>query len=688
MEGFFNPQGIAVFGVSTNRKNVARAVLQNLKLCHYQGHLVGIGSREYSTLGVNIYPSIAAVKEPIDLAVIITAAPTVIPLLHECRAVGIRRAVIMTAGFKELKGLDDPLSREVIAAARELDLRFIGPNCQGVINTQVGLCLPFGIFAPGTLKRGDISLVTQSGTICWMGSSYLSHETGGVNKVVSIGNKLNLDEIDFLRYLMQDDSTRLIILHLESTERGRELFEVIRESPKPVILFKTQIHPQSHQVAYSHTAALADDDRLVEGACRQYGALRARTFSEMIEMAKALSLPPLQGNRLGIISASGGAGIMAADACQREGMVLAKIPDSCLAEISHLPKTKLINLTNPVDTGNIYDSKGQFEALRIIAKLEEVDGAILSQFHPETGEYFEDHSIEDIVHDAVKLSREVKKPIAVHFLCDPLTREKMKAHVAFPLFDTIEDAVAALKYLWKYRQLQQKAARLAGAPGTVAQQPFPFNPGVHPDRQGFELLARYGIPCEVPVFARDEAQALEAAPGLGYPVVLKAISPDFTHKRAAGAVVLGINNDDELKTALDRVKASLEMRPAKLEAFVLQKMAPCGWELFLGGKHDQHYGPVVMLGRGGTDVESQDHFATALAPLSPDLAHELLVGFGGGGAQETPFSSVMTNILVSFSQLLMDNPNLAEVDLNPVRIVPETGTAKVLDVRLLVKEAR
>ena len=688
MEGFFNPKGIVVFGVSTNTKNVARAVLQNLKLYHYQGHLVGIGSREYSTLGVKIYPSIAEVKEPVDLAVIITAAPTVIPLMKECRAVGIRRAVVMTAGFKELKGLDDPLSQEVTAAARELDFRFIGPNCQGVINTQVGLCLPFGIFAPGTLKRGGISLITQSGTICWMGSSYLSHETGGVNKVVSIGNKLDLDEIDFLRYLMEDDSTRLIIMHLESTERGRELFEAIRESPKPVILFKTQVHPGSHQVAYSHTAALADDDRVVDGACEQYGVLRARTFREMIEMAKALSLPPLQGNRLGIISASGGAGIMAADACQREGMVLAKIPDSSLDEISRLPKTKLINLTNPVDTGNIYDSKGQYEALKILAKLEGVNGAILSQFHPETGEYFEKYSVEEIVHDVAELSRGVKKPIAMHFLCDPLTREKMKAKVAFPLFDTIEDAVAALKYLWQYRQLQEKGAQPTGAAGTIAQKPFPFEPRVHPDRQGFELLTRYGIPCEAPVFARNEAQALEAVSGLGYPVVLKAISPDFTHKHAAGAVVLGISNEEELKAALNRVKANLETHRAKLDAFVLQKMAPSGGELFLGGKRDLHYGPVVILGRGGTDVESQDHFATALAPLSSDLASDMLVHLEGRGVQKTPFFPVLTKILVCFSQLLMDNPNVAEIDLNPVRIVPETGVAKVLDVRLILQEAR
>jgi len=686
MERIFNPRGVAVFGVSDSPKNVARAVLQNLQLCRYQGHVVGIGSREYDIQDVKIYPSIGAVDKQIDLAVIITPATTVIPLMKECRDRGIRRAVIMTAGFNEFKGRDDVLSREVNAAAEELGVRFIGPNCQGVINTQVGLCLPFGIFPPGSLKQGDISLITQSGTICWMGSSYLSHELGGVNKVVSLGNKLNMDEIDFLNYFMEDDSTRLILLHLEGTAKGRELFDTIRKSPKPVILFKTQISRESQRVAYSHTAALADDDRVVDGACEQYGVLRARSFKEMIDMAKALSLKPLRGNRLGIISASGGLGIMAADACKREGMALAEIPDSCLEEISRIPKAKLINLSNPVDTGNIYDAMGQHKALDMIARVDAVDGAILSQFHPETGDYFEYYPVEDLIRAVEELSSEVDKPIAIHFLCNPDMRGKMKTLTDTPLFDTIEDAVSAMKYLWRYQLLLQKRELIGTRRPETEQATTAFEPAIHPDRQGFELLSRYQIPCETPFFSHSEEDVMRAAARIGYPVVMKAISPDFTHKSAAGAVMLGIENEAELRETMRKMKDRLAAQGARLSDFLLQKMVPPGPEIFLGGKQDPHYGPVLILGQGGTKVESHDRFLTALAPLSPETAEDMLNRLEGKTLNLGDCLSELIRILVKFSELLCDNPHVEEIDLNPLRLLPEKGEIKALDVRLLLQK--
>jgi len=683
MEGFFSPRGVAVFGVSDSPKNVARAVLQNLQLCRYGGNIVGIGSREYDIQGVRIYPSIGTVDKQIDLAVIITPAETVIPLLKECRDRGIRRAVVMTAGFNEFKGRDDVLSREVNAAADELGVRFIGPNCQGVINTQVGLCLPFGIFPPGSLKKGDISIITQSGTICWMGSSYLSHELNGVNKVVSLGNKLNMNEIDFLNYFIKDDSTRLILLHLEGTAKGRELFETIRQSPKPVIFFKTQISEESRKVAYSHTAALADDDRVVEGACEQYGVPRARSFREMIDMAKALSLKPIRGNRLGIISASGGLGIMAADACRREGMVLADIPDSCLEDISRIPKAKLINLSNPVDTGNIYDAMGQHKALDMVARVDAVDGAILSQFHPETGDYFEYYPVEEIIRAVGELSGEVDKPIAVHFLCNPEMREKMKTLTDTPLFDTIEDAVAAMQCLWRYQLLLEKRKQVGAHRQAPKPAPTVFDPAIHPDRQGFQLLSRYEIPYEAAFFSRSEEDIVDAAATFGYSVVLKAISPDFTHKSAAGAVVLGIDSETELREALKTLKERLAAQGAGLSDFLLQKMAPVGPELFLGGKQDPHYGPVLILGQGGTKVESHERFVTALAPVSPETAADLLTRMEGETLTLGDFLPELVRILVQFSKLLRDNPRLEEIDLNPLRLLTETKEVKALDVRVL-----
>ncbi|MCD6353647.1 MAG: acetate--CoA ligase family protein [Proteobacteria bacterium] len=682
MDGFFNPEGTAIFGISPNPKNLARTILRNLNFHNYQGKVVGIGSRETSTLGVKIYKSITDVKERIDLAVIVTPAPTIIPILQECRQSGINRAVIMTAGFKELKGNDDQLSRDLTKAAEEMDVRFIGPNCQGVINTHIGLCLPFGIFPPGKLKKGDISIITQSGTICWLDSFYLSHEISGVNKVVSIGNKMNVNEVDLLAYLIDDETTRIIVLHLESTERGRELFEIIARSPKPVILFKTQISSESHAVAYSHTAALADDDRIVEGVSLQTGAMRATSFREMIDMAKALSLPPIKGNRLGIVSASGGVGIMAADTCKREGMQLASLADECLNKIREIPKAKVINITNPVDTGNIYDSDGNFKAMKMIMKLDEVDGGVLSQFHPQTGDYFEKHPIKKIVNEVAELSRNVNKPIAMHFLCDPLTKEEMKTEVEFPLFDSIEDAVCGLKYLYKFEALRQKAERWDELRGTDGRSPFQFKQQVSPDLEGFRLLSHYEITCEPLVFAKGHNEIISKAEKMGYPVVLKALSPDFTHKQAHGAVALDIADKQALQTAIHQMENTIIDSGARIDTFLLQKMVPSGPELFLGGKQDSHYGPVVLFGPGGTDVEKQENLLCYLAPLSQGMAEDMLNSVDEDFIKSNSCYTLLRNHLVRFSQILTDNPHIVEIDLNPVRLIPQTGDVKVLDVRV------
>lgn len=682
MERFFNPKGIAVFGISSSPKNLARAVIQNLVAHRYQGELVGIGSKRDTILGVPIFPSLSEVDVTIDLAVLVTPASTVLSLLQECHSRGIARAIIMTAGFEEFKGPHDPMSAKLTAFAAETGLRFLGPNCQGVINSRLGLCLPFGLMPPEKLGCGDISVVSQSGSISYLSGFFLSHELSGVNKVASIGNKLNVDEVDLLPYLVEDETTRLIVLHLESTERGRELFALLARSPKPVILVKSQIGPQSAAVAFSHTAALADDDRIIQGACVQSGVLRATTFREMVEMAKALSLSPLKGKRLGIVSASGGAAIMAADTCRRLGMDLAPLPDSCLSRISSFPKAKVINLTNPVDTGTTYDNKANVEAIKLIMDLDEVDGGVLSVFHSRTGDYFEATPAEEIVKEVSELSRRIGKPVAVHFLCDPLTREELKSRVDYPIFDTIEDAITGLSYAWKYTLLRQDAARWEQPLETIPRPPFPFDQQVPPDLAGFHLLAQYQIPCEHPVALADEEDIRNQADSLGFPVALKALSPDFTHKRARGAVCLNLGTRRELRQAFKHMSEILS--GTQVYTYLIQKMVPPGLDLIIGGKRDPHYGPVVLFGQGGSLVEEVQEAICCLAPLSLDMAKNVLDQFPHLLLSKSSCFQPLAEALVRFSQLLIDNPHIIEMDLNPVRAFLEEGWFTVLDVRVRV----
>ncbi|HOO41162.1 MAG TPA: acetate--CoA ligase family protein, partial [Syntrophales bacterium] len=239
---------------------------------------------------------------------------------------------------------------------------------------------------------------------------------------------------------------------------------------------------------------------------------------------------------------------------------------------------------------------------------------------------------------------------------------------------------------WRYRLLLQKRARIGTRRAAAELAPAVFDPAAHPDRQGFQLLSRYEIPYEAAFFSRSEEDAVEAAATFGYPVALKAISPDFTHKSAAGAVVLGIDNEAKLREALKKMKERLAAQGAGLSDFLLQRMALPGPELFLGGKQDPHYGPVLILGHGGVKVESHDRFLTALAPVSPETAADMLTRLEGGPSIESRYFPELVRILVQFSKLLCGNPRLEEIDINPLRLLPETGEVKALDVRLLFQK--
>jgi len=241
-----------------------------------------------------------------------------------------------------------------------------------------------------------------------------------------------------------------------------------------------------------------------------------------------------------------------------------------------------------------------------------------------------------------------------------------------------------MKHLWHYYLLQEKRAHIGESRRSTEHAPAAFDSLIHPDRQGFELLSRYGIPHEKPFFSCNEDELVSAVAACGYPVVLKGISHDFTHKSAAGAVILDINNETMLREALRRMKEKLESKGAKVSDFLVQRMVPAGPELFLGGKQDPHYGPVLILGQGGTDVESHEGFLAALAPVSAGTAADMLSRLKGELEIAGDCLSEMIRILVQFSQLLCDNPHLEEIDLNPLRLLPETGEVKALDVRLLI----
>ena len=319
MQCIFYPSSIVVVGVSERPENLARTIIANLCAFGYKGKLFAVGRKEGSVQGIPIATSLDQVPDGLDLAVILTPAATVSGLMEECGRKGISHVVIESGGFSEFSEEGRRLEQQLLKIARRLGMRFVGPNCISVINFETGLYLPFGSMSPVNARLGPASVVSQIGGVSLTYVDRLCMAGVGVNKAVSIGNKTDLDESDYLAYLLQDPGTEIICLYLESVGNGRKLTDLARSSTKPIIVHKSNRGKASQSVAISHTAALADDDQIVIAALRQVGIFRTEGFRESVATAQGLTLPPVRGNNLVVISRSGGHAVIAADTAERHG---------------------------------------------------------------------------------------------------------------------------------------------------------------------------------------------------------------------------------------------------------------------------------------------------------------------------------------------------------------------------------
>jgi len=634
------------------------------------------------------------IQKDIDLLVIMVPAVAVLNLLRDAGKAGISRAVIITDGFNE-SGVDGTLlAREVKKIAEKYSIRFIGPNCQGVICANSGVCVPFAPLFRHQAKKGGVSIVTQSGSIGWIGASSLSHEMDGISKVASVGNKLDVDELDLLKYLIEDPETRIVVLYLESFSDGRRLFELAGSSLKPIIVFKSNISGKESQIALSHTGALASDDRVTDEALAQAGILRAYTLREMLEMCKALSLPLIKGENLAVLAGSGGLALIGEDTVKRQGMDLAQLPERLLQEIGNMGTWKRQNITNPVDLGGFFNNQDILNVVESILSLEEVDGAALSMFN--TKEYNTLLSCSEFVDQIERISKARSKPVALHFVSEHFPLAEIKMSKRFPLFDTMEDAVYALSAQWKYRKILDRTRspyRNTEKEKKEVREIImnaiddPLYPG---DLMAMELAGAYGIKCEMPLMAADLEEALLRGKEIGFPVVMKISSPDITHKTDVAGVRINIKDEAELEKAFHDIMEDVKTRAEDTRVYgvTLQNMIFGGMELIFGGKYDHDFGPVIMFGMGGIFVETLKDVAFRLAPICREEAYEMIEETRGsallkGVRGEKPFDiNSLADALERFSILLSDFPEIAELDLNPVKIFNDGRGLIVVDGKL------
>jgi acyl-CoA synthetase (NDP forming) len=690
VDRIFYPDSLVVVGASDKPDNLAANIIANLQRFGYSGDVHAVGLHGGEVHGVPILTSVDALPDGIDLAVILTPAATVPDLLETCGQKGIRRAVIESGGFSEFSEEGQELERQVCEVASRWSIRFVGPNCISVVNMENGLCLPFVSFGKGTFKHGPVSVLAQSGGISITYLLMLSEAGLGINKVVSMGNKANLDEVDFLSYLLRDPGTEVIILYLESIEEGRRLIELAATSPKPIIVHKTNIAQASAEIAYSHTGALANDDQIVSTALRQAGIARALSFDDAVTLAQGFALPPVRGKNLVIVSRTGGHAVVAADAAEINGFRLMPISEDVLEDVRSMFRADVIALTNPLDLGPIFDFGLYGPIVGKCLCVLDPDAVVVVHTYSSGPEAESSH---ELARQLGELARTMYRPVAFCPFAPRSEVELLQREMGYPIFTQLE---AAMRALAASRERSFHPARLFPLPPPPTRRPHEVEKlltrdGVLTTDTALGLCAAYGIPVAEWAVVDSVEGALIAAGSMEYPVVLKVLSPDVTHKSDVGGVVLNVDGPEKLRQAFAVLMEQLEAQApgARLGGVLVQRMFPGGREVILGGKRDPSFGPVVMFGSGGIHAEVFEDIAFRLAPMTRDVASEMISevrGFrllrGVRGDRPADVEAVV-EVLLALSRLMVECPEVAEIDVNPVLVFEEGAMA--VDARAVIR---
>lgn len=695
MREFFYPSSVAVIGVSAKPTNLGRNIVANLIEYGFDGVVYAIGHSGGTIETHRIYPKVGDIHDQIDLAVILTPAKTVPGILAECGQKGIKRVIVETAGFREYGDFGCQLEDEMVQVAKEYGIRFVGPNCIGAINMENGFCVPFPRLKR-FIKPGEVSIITQSGGVAMSVLNLMANEGVGLNKLISIGNMLNINAEDMLEYMIEDPGTRLIFLYLESIGDGRRLMEIGRRSPKPILAFKSNIGKLGQNIAASHTASLSSDDKVVEAAFRQAGIIRTRDATSLGNNLKILELPSMRGKNLAIISRSGGHAVIASDACELSGFQLAKLPEEFLREIERHFRASVIRLTNPLDLGDLFDLDVYARIVEQTLQLEGVDGVVFLHTSLSDDEHRKSRELLD---RSIQLVKTYDKPVAFYLSADATEVNYLKHNYHFPIFTQVVETIRALEISYRYCCIysQKVEAEIPAFQVNKAAVSSIIENAKAIGRdlllsEAMEVLEHYGIRAASSKVAESVAAAQAAARQLGYPVAIKVISKEISHKSDVGGVELNIRNDQALAAAfnemMDRIRLAYpEVTP---EGVLVQPMVTGGWELILGGRQDRQFGPVVLVGLGGIFTEFFDEVAVRVAPISRAEAVEMVTSLRGsqvlqGARGHRPADiEALVAALLQLSQLLIDFPEIQEVDINPLKIFHESEGCRALDARIIL----
>jgi acetyltransferase len=692
LQQFFRPRGIAVVGASREEGKVGFSVLDNLVKSGFAGGLYPVNPKTREILGLPCVPEVAAIAGPVDLAVIIVPPPAVAPAVEACAARGIHAAVVISAGFKEVGGEGPQLERDLRARARAAGVRLVGPNCLGILDTASRVN---ATFAAGMPPRGAIAFFSQSGALCTAILDWAMGNEVGFSKFISLGNKADLTEVEWLEALAEDPETRVILGYIEGVEDGARFLEAARRATavKPVIMMKSGGTAAGARAASSHTGTLAGTDRAYEAAFRQAGILRARTSQSLFDLARAFATQPLpRGPRLGILTNAGGPGIIAADATERSRATMASLAPETVARLREaLPPTAAVY--NPVDViGDAREDRYR-AGLDLLAADPNVDG-VLALSTPQA--MTDMAGFAEVVAD---VAEKADKPVLAAFMGEAhlagalkIFRSRGVPSYPFPeqavrAFEAMADRAAFLARTAtppRAFAVDAERARAALAAARAAGR------ATLADAEARGVMEAYGFATPQSVLARDSYEAAQAADAMGYPVVLKIASPDILHKTDVGGVRAGLRDAGQVALAFGQIVANARrfMPQAQIHGVLVQAMVTGAREVILGLSRDPHFGPLLMFGLGGIYVEVLKDVAFRIAPIGPDDAREMIgeirtAGLLKGARGEPPADvDAIVDGLLRLSQLVTDFPEIHELDINPLMVRPAGQGAVAIDARI------
>jgi acetyltransferase len=700
LDAIFKPNSVALIGAKDDFGSVGRTILTNLIGAPFKGKIYPVNPKRQEVLGLLCYPSISDVPEPVDLAIIVTPAATVPGLMRECVKAKVKSCIVISAGFKELGEEGLKLEQEAIGIAQKAGMPVIGPNCLGVMNPQFGLN---ATFARGMALPGNVAFISQSGAMCTSVLDWSFQENIGFSSFVSIGSMADVDWGDIIDYLGGDPATHSILMYMETIGNPRKFLSSVREIAieKPIIVIKAGRSAEAAHAAASHTGSLAGSDEIFDAALQRVGVLRVNSIAELFQMASVLARQPRpKGPKLAIVTNAGGPGVLATDTAIMKGAELSVVEGKTLEDLNQVLPSAWSH-SNPIDILGDAKPERYAKTMEILIKDSSADGVLV---------ILSPQDMTDPTATAEALSTFTNfndKPILASWMGGTSVAKGIQIlnQVNIPTFEYPDDAAATFAAMWRYSRNIQELYE-------TPKDPIDFHPELNEKKEEMrtlvqtsektlldefeskQLLAAYGIPIVETVIAATEEEAVKAAEKMGFPCVLKLFSKTITHKTEVGGVKLNLKDSSQIRSAFQEIKTNVEQKAGKehFQGVTVQKMIrlPEGYELIIGSTVDPQFGPTLLFGSGGQLVEVYKDRALGFPPLNRSLAtflmektkiYEALKGVRGRKAVNL---EQLEEILVSFSQMIVENPRIKECDINPLLASPEGCIA--LDARVVLFE--